>query len=172
MYRTVLILHRFAYFILFYYILIKPLQKRHILHESNLKTYCSHITHYLKHKGKINDDNYPVLLLSNELWQFPFAGISVIDQQPKSTQNVEEFRTNCLNGKDFENKLKPNDIKLSSAMAMSAAALSPYLGKYKETEQTSTHILTLIGMEMAANLVYDMEGERTSGVWHVVRFYR
>ena len=45
-------------------------------------------------------------------------------------------------------------------MALSAAALSPYLGKHETEEQKFTHILTLLGMEMGANHVYDMSSER------------
>ncbi|XP_028408495.1 uncharacterized protein LOC114531051, partial [Dendronephthya gigantea] len=86
--------------------------------------------------------------------------------------NLDKFRTSCLNGKDFKRKLKPSDIKLiSSAMAMSAAALSPYLGKHEAEEQNFTHILTLLGMEMAANLVYDMGNERNAGICHWVCLY-
>ena len=82
------------------------------------------------------------------------VGISVIDQQPTSTAvQIED------NGY-FGNKLTPGDIKLSSAMAMSAAAVSPYLGKYEERERQFKHILTVCGIEMAADIVYDMEGER------------
>ena len=130
------------------------------------------------HNTRKNCINDLVFVLSNDHKQFPFVGISVIDQQPKPDQSglktspVEEFRISCLNGEDFKEKLTPSDIKLSSAMAMSAAALSPYLGKYKEIEEKSTHILTLIGMEMAANLVYDMKNERNPEGCPAVRFYQ
>ena len=101
-------------------------------------------------------------------WQSPILGISVIDQQPQTSNGLNQFRANCLKGDDFENKLKPSDIKLSSAMAMSAAALSPYLGRYEMEEQKFTHMLSLLGMEMAANLVSNMAGERKSGCCHRV----
>ncbi|XP_028408530.1 uncharacterized protein LOC114531087 isoform X1 [Dendronephthya gigantea] len=119
-------------------------------------------------------------------------GISVIDQQPRTGQvrrscpsaysavtnhppqrhqNLEEFRESCLNGEYFKGKMKPSDVKLSSAMAMSAAAVSPNLGKHKAEENRFTHILTLLNMEMAAHLVYNMTGERESGVCHQFRLY-
>ncbi len=82
------------------------------------------------------------------------VGISVIDQQPTSTAVQTE------DDDYFRNKLEPSDIKLSSAMAMSAAAVSPYLGKYEERERQFTHILNVCGAEMAADIVYDMTGER------------
>jgi hypothetical protein len=90
--------------------------------------------------------------------------IAVIDKQPTSTTIQIE------NGSDFENKLTPSDIKLSSAMAMSAAAVSPYLGKNEESEQQLTHILTICGIEMGANIVYDMTGERSEHWFAQVRF--
>ena len=92
------------------------------------------------------------------------VGISMIDQQPTST--AMQIEDNDV----FGNKLEPSDIKLSSAMAMSAAAVSPYLGKHEESERQFTHILTVCGIEMAANMVYDMEGERKEKHWKVVRF--
>ncbi len=92
------------------------------------------------------------------------VGISVIDQQPTST--AVQIEDNDY----FGNKLTPSDIKLSSAMAMSAAALSPYLGKYEEHERQLTHIFTVCGAEMAADIVYDMKGERSEKWWKAVRF--
>ena len=55
-------------------------------------------------------------------------------------------------------------------MAMSAAAMSPYLGKYEDEERQATHILTVLGMEMAANTVYDLEGENGEKWYGQVRF--
>ena len=86
----------------------------------------------------------------------------MIDKQPTSTAVQIEH--------DFHNKLTPRDIKLSSAMAMSAAAVSPYLGKNEASEQQFTHILTVCGMEMAANIVYDMTGEQREHWISQVRF--
>ena len=75
-------------------------------------------------------------------------------------KNLKEFRENCLKDQCFEGKLKPSDIKLSSAMAMSAAALSPYLGKYESEEEKFSHFLTICGLEMAGRLVSDMSDEK------------
>ena len=123
------------------------------------------------------------------------AGVSVIDKQPTSStaaiqieneaaQNDapptsvgtiyqptdDNFRKACLRSTEFEGKLEPGDIKLSSAMAMSAAAISPYLGKHVERERQATHILTVLGMEMAANTVYNLEAERKEKWYWQVRF--
>ena len=82
------------------------------------------------------------------------VGISMIDQQPTST--AVQIEDNDV----FGNKLEPSDIKLSSAMAMSAAAVSPYAGKNENMERLCTHFFTMFGIEMGANIVYDMTGER------------
>ncbi|XP_028408585.1 uncharacterized protein LOC114531134 [Dendronephthya gigantea] len=123
------------------------------------------------------DKRYCLLTMSSK-------GISVIDQQPQFSQSqtsvtnqppqclrdLEKFRENCLNSENFKGKLKPRHVKLSSAMAMSAAAVSPSLGKHEEAEHRFTHILTLLGMEMAAHLIYNMTGEKKRGCCH--RFWK
>ncbi|XP_028408536.1 uncharacterized protein LOC114531088 isoform X2 [Dendronephthya gigantea] len=103
------------------------------------------------------DREYCVLTMSSE-------GITVIDKQPQNNQSrtePQQDQENLIFRDDyFRDILQPRDIKLSSAMAMSAAAVSPHLGKYKPEEQKLTHILTILNMEMAANVVYNMAGER------------
>ena len=78
----------------------------------------------------------------------------MIDQQPSST--AVQIEDNDV----FGNKLEPTDIKLFTAMAMSAAAVSPYLGKHEKRERQLTHILNVCGIDMGAEIVYDMKGER------------
>ena len=39
------------------------------------------------------------------------------------------------------------DVKLSSAMAMSAAVLSSYIGKYESEDEKDTHFLTIYGVQ-------------------------
>ena len=72
------------------------------------------------------------------------------------SQPSDEFITSCLTDNNFAGKLEPKDIKLSSAMAMSAAGVSPYLGKNEDVERQCTHCFTVFGVEMAADVVYDM----------------
>ena len=90
----------------------------------------------------------------------------VRDDEPSTSTAIthqptgDKFREGCLKDACFEGRLEPGDIKLSSAMAMSAAAVSPYLGKYEDEERQATHILTVLGMNMAANTVYNLKGER------------
>ena len=71
----------------------------------------------------------------------------------------------------FTGKLEPRDIKLSAAMAMSAAAVSPRKGAYEQTEQSSTHILTILGLEMGASMVYDLAYERNEHKCYKVNDY-
>ena len=88
----------------------------------------------------------------------------MIDQQPSTSssgkQQLKQFREDCLKGEHFKGKLEPSDIKLSSAMAMSAAAISPHIGKYENEEEKITHFLTICGLEMAGNLVSDMREKK------------
>ena len=108
---------------------------------------------------KEKERKYCLLTMSPE-------GISVIDKQPvivhqpSSAGQGENLNESCLASHQFNDKLSPNDIKLSSAMAMSAAVVSPYFGRHAELERQATHILTLLGFEMGANVVYNMKGER------------
>ena len=84
--------------------------------------------------------------------------------KPDVLKQLEEFRENCFKGQNFEGKLKPSDIKLSSAMAMSAAAISPHIGKYESEEEKVTHFLTICGLEMAGNLVSHMREKKCNKV--------
>ena len=71
----------------------------------------------------------------------------------------------------FTGKLEPKDIKLSAAMAMSAAAVSPRKGAYEQTKQSSTHILTILGLEMGASMVYNLAYERNEHICYKVNDY-
>ena len=73
---------------------------------------------------------------------------------------ANELNTECLRSEEFIDKLKPSDITISSAMAMSAAAISPYLGKNRLIERHLTHFLTVFGVDMAADVVYNINDER------------
>jgi len=60
-------------------------------------------------------------------------------------------------GKDpFEGKLVPQDIKLSDAMATSAAALSTHMGKYDNSVEGLTRLHTILGLEMGATMISDI----------------
>jgi hypothetical protein len=98
------------------------------------------------------------------------SGISVINQQPEQVDDIHVFRKQCLSDNIFAEKLTPMDIKLSSAMAVSAAAVSPYLGAHRNWERYFTHIFSVLGLEMAAFIVYDMNSEKRETFWKKVGF--
>ena len=60
----------------------------------------------------------------------------------------------------FRGKLGPADIKLSDAMATSAAALSHHMGKYDNSVEGLTRFHTLLGLEMGATLISDYRSGR------------
>lgn len=55
----------------------------------------------------------------------------------------------------FKGSLGPADIKLSDAMATSAAALSQHMGKYDNSVEGLTRFHTLLGFEMGASMISD-----------------
>jgi len=55
----------------------------------------------------------------------------------------------------FKDRLGPADIKLSDAMATSAAALSKNMGKYDNSMEGLTRFHTLLGLEMGAMTLSD-----------------
>ena len=72
----------------------------------------------------------------------------------------------CLDTKKRKfdaDKLKPADIKLSDAMATSAAALSQHMGKYDSVEGL-TRFHTLLGLEMGATMISDYEAVKNERV--------
>ena len=134
--------------------------------------------HKLYNHGVIDSGRCKVLIEKN----YHPSGISGIDEKPGSSvrdtqpnhnrppagetnnprpsQPSNEFIDRCLKDEEFTDKLKPEHIKLSSAMAMSAAAVSPFLGKNEDVERQFTHFFSVFGIEMATDMVYNMVGER------------
>lgn len=70
----------------------------------------------------------------------------------------------------FEGKLEPKDIKLSDAMATSAAALSAHMGKFDNSVQGLTRLHTLLGFEMGANMITDMQSVKKETLFWKVRW--
>ena len=99
----------------------------------------------------------------------------MIDTQPNhnrlpagETNNAgpsNKFIDRCLKDEEFTGKLEPEHIKLSSAMAMSAAAVSPYLGKNEDVERQFTHFFSVFGIEMATDMVHNMVREKCGDSW-------
>lgn len=64
----------------------------------------------------------------------------------------------------FQGKLGPADIKLSDAMATSAAALSQHMGKYDNSVEGLTRFHTLLGLEMGATMISDYRSVRDESI--------
>ena len=83
-----------------------------------------------------SDENYEILTMSPSV-------IERLDRRPQEEQ--------------FEKKLEPEDVKLSAAMATSAAAISTHMGKYDRSLQGLTRFHTLLGLEMGATMISDIQ---------------
>ena len=57
----------------------------------------------------------------------------------------------------FENKLDPGDVDLSTAMATSAAAVARNMGAYDKSMQGLKHLQTVLGLGLGATMVSDVE---------------
>ena len=91
-----------------------------------------------------SDKNYEILTMSPSV-------IERLDLRPQERQ--------------FEGKLEPKDVKLSDAMATSAAAISMQMGKYDEG---LTRFHTLLGLEMGARMISDIQSvKKKSILWRV-----
>ena len=80
---------------------------------------------------------------SYELLTMSPTGIERMDRDPNKEQ--------------FEGRLEPEDVKLSDAMATSAAALSTHMGKYDQTAEGLTRLHTILGLEMGATMISDVK---------------
>lgn len=56
-------------------------------------------------------------------------------------------------GKQFENRLQPEDIELSEAMATSAAALSYHMGRYDIAFEVFDNLQVLLGLGFGKSIV-------------------
>ena len=94
-----------------------------------------------------SDENYEILTMSPSV-------IERLDRKPQEGQ--------------FEGKLEPEDVKLSAAMATSAAAISTHMGKYDHSIQGLTHLHTLLGLEMGATMISDIQAvKKETMLWKV-----
>ena len=83
-----------------------------------------------------SDENYEILTMSPSV-------IERLDRRPEEKQ--------------FKEKLEPEDVKLSAAMATSGAAISTHMGKYDRSPQGLTRFYTLLGLEMGATMISDIQ---------------
>ena len=70
-----------------------------------------------------------------------------------SPSGIQRFGQ-CGKGQ-FKGKLEPEDIMLSEAMAISAAALSKHTGKCEESIEGLTRLHTILGIEMGSTKISD-----------------
>ena len=95
-----------------------------------------------------SSDNYEILTMSP----------SVIERLDRRSQEKLQF----------EGKLEPEDVKLSNAMATSAAAISSHMGKYDTSIHGLTRLHTLLGLEMGATMISDIQTVKKESVqWKV-----
>lgn len=73
-----------------------------------------------------------------------------------SPTDIERLDCNP-NEKLFQGKLEPENVKLSDAMATSAAAVSTHMGKYDRALEGLTRLHTILGLEMGATMVSDVK---------------
>ena len=106
--------------------------------------YISNMTVNRWKRNDGSDKNYEILTMSPSV-------IERLDLSPQERQ--------------FEGKLEPKDVKLSDAMATSAAAISMHMGKYDEG---LTRFHTLLGLEMGARMISDIQSvKKESILWRV-----
>lgn len=80
---------------------------------------------------------------SYELLTMSPTGIERMDRDPNKEQ--------------LKGRLEAEDVKLSDAMATSAAALSAHMGKYDQTFEGLTRLHTILGLEMGATMISDVK---------------
>ena len=69
----------------------------------------------------------------------------------------------------FENKLDPQDIKLSDAMATSAAAVDHHMGAYDQSTESIKHLQIVLGLGMGASMISDVEALKRQSFFLKVR---
>ena len=58
--------------------------------------------------------------------------------------------------------VSPDAVKLSEAMADSAAAVSVHMGSYEEAGDDYKNLFSILGLEMGASMISDTTSESTS----------
>ena len=64
--------------------------------------------------------------------------------------------------------LSPANVRLSEAMAASAAAVSIHMGSYEEAGDDYKNLFSLLGLEMGASMISDTTAESKSCCWKVI----
>ena len=88
-----------------------------------------------------------------------------------SPLGIQRFDQRGTEGQ-FKGKLEPEDIMLSEAMAISAAALSKHMGKYEESFEGLTRLHTILGLEMSSTKISDSTHRQQSCACKKVIYYK
>ena len=107
--------------------------------------YLSNIVVNRWKKSQESEDNYELLIMSP-------TGIERLDRDSNEPAT------------GFEDKLEPADVKLSDAMATSAAALSEHMGKYDQCAEGLSRFPAFLGLEMGATMITDFKSVRSERV--------
>lgn len=71
-------------------------------------------------------------------------------------------------------KLEPEDIRLSEAMALSAASLSPHLGLVvgdtSQVKHLGTDLMIIVGAAMGTSILSDLQTEGRKNMLYKVRY--
>ena len=111
--------------------------------------YLSNIVVNRWKESEESEDNYELLIMSP-------TEIERLDRDSKEPSR-------------FEGKLEPADVKLSDAMATSAAALSEHMGKYDQSLEGLSRFPAFLGLEMGATLITDLKSvQKESALLKVV----
>lgn len=95
--------------------------------------------------------------LRYELLVFSPTEIERLDRRPGQDQ--------------FEGKLEPKDIKLSTAMATSAAAVARHMGAYEKSTESIKQLQIVLGLGMGASMISDREGvKKENCCWKMLPF--
>ena len=74
----------------------------------------------------------------------------------------------------FMDKLEPEDIRLSEAMALSAASLSPHLrlmvGDTSQVKHLGTDLMIIVGAAMGTSILSDLQTEGRKNMLYKVRY--
>ena len=74
---------------------------------------------------------------------------ALLTMAPSGIERIDNFQGK----KQFENRLHPNDIKLSEAMATSAAAVSFHMGQYESDIDPVQSLQIIFGLGMGKSIV-------------------
>ena len=131
----------------------------------------------LEHQRIPNDQMGPLCLADLEDIKPQYISNIVVNEWRREAQDqlaydlmtmspTEIERIDCPpQCEEFSGKLKPMDIKLSDAMATSAAAVSPYMGAYEQSTEPFKHLQTILGLGMGESMVSDMTFEKRESCW-------